>query len=425
MRLYITNATAPYNPGTRHGGWETLGTGNGTSHLTTTKAGAVARTGTNKAASTDGQPYDALNRTFVSDPFLSGGTVTGSLSAVLSVDESGASANYFARVYVWVSAGDSDTVRGVLVDAVSATEHAVGSSTPLAVAVSGALSSVAAQAGDRIVAEIGYRSTVGAATNTGALRYGGTDATDLVAGNTAPEATTRSGWVELPVDALFVASTPVSELTDNFDDGVVDTTTKWPDSFGGARLSETGGRARVDVTDGTGNGVSAGYGSAAEYTLADSEAFVQCQPPDLLPSAETCYGRLVYYANPSVSYNTYAAWHADRVFGMYSQVSVGGVIQDNTIVADYDPVAHRWIKLRETDGTLYFEASPSGRPGTWTTLRTWTTPTEIGTASTGEIAIEAGSDTTDATTNQAQFDSFNIEPPAPTAPAGQFMPFFT
>lgn len=83
--------------------------------------------------------------------------------------------------------------------------------------------------------------------------------------------------------------------------------------------------------------------------------------------------------------------------------NVGGVY-DITSIA-YDATNHRWWRIRESAGTIYFETAPS--PGTtWTTRRTmvWTIP------SISSMQIELQAYTTSGTTPTI-FDNINLGPP--------------
>src|SRR3546814_1954922 len=74
----------------------------------------------------------------------------------------------------------------------------------------------------------------------------------------------------IPSTAVF------ADLTDTFDDNVVDTA-KWPDNYNtgpGGNPIESGGRARVPCDTGF-----AAYASSPIYRIEESYAFVQAFPP--------------------------------------------------------------------------------------------------------------------------------------------------
>lgn len=47
---------------------------------------------------------------------------------------------------------------------------------------------------------------------------------------------------------------------------------------------------------------------------------------------------------------------------------------ENSVDTDYDPLEHRWWRIRESAGTIYWETSRTGLPGTWQVQRSDTTP---------------------------------------------------
>lgn len=51
-----------------------------------------------------------------------------------------------------------------------------------------------------------------------------------------------------------------------------------------------------------------------------------------------------------------------------------GFQDPNSVDIDYDPLEHRWWRIRESAGTVYWETSRTGLPGTWQVQRTDTTP---------------------------------------------------
>lgn len=200
VRLYLTNSAAGYTPPTIRGTWSDK-TLTGASALIARKTGAGASAA--KAETSTSNTWAVLLRRFVSAPLNNAATLDGALSMGLGSLESNAAANMIFQLHIYVTVGSTDVVRGVL------TGLALGGgaewSFPGAIAGSGsgasgqvltvaALTAVAAQPGDRVVVELGYRAQNTVATSyTGTLYYGGT-ASDLTAGSTA--VTTQPGWTE-------------------------------------------------------------------------------------------------------------------------------------------------------------------------------------------------------------------------------------
>lgn len=193
-RLYLTNSAPSYTPATRRGAWDNT-TQTIARKLSETKSGTNTSVAQAEASATDN--FDVFLGRWISDATLikSAGTLSGTLDTMVARQESSASANMVKHVHMYVTAGDSDTVRGTLVsDDIHTTEWP----TTMAAAMDSniAMGSVAVQPGDRIVFEYGYRAQNTSTTSfTGTIRYGGTNSTDLAAGTTS--LTTRSPWIEI------------------------------------------------------------------------------------------------------------------------------------------------------------------------------------------------------------------------------------
>lgn len=126
----------------------------------------------------------------VSQP-LSAQTISGTINVMLGVNENGTAVNCVYHVHVYATVGDSDTVRGTLLNDFIGTLANEWSVTPQGLALDSAqsLSSLGISAGDRIVVEIGFQAqTTG--TGVGTMRYGtqhsvgGEEVDDLTAANT-------------------------------------------------------------------------------------------------------------------------------------------------------------------------------------------------------------------------------------------------
>jgi hypothetical protein len=112
---------------------------------------------------------------------------------VIHALESNADAQMFLDVHVWVSEGNTSTVRGTLLNNYVDTNEFATATAGLQIAQQ-TLSAVAAQVGDHIIVEIGYQAQNSTTSSrTGTVRYGGNDATDLTSGDTN---TAHPGWVE-------------------------------------------------------------------------------------------------------------------------------------------------------------------------------------------------------------------------------------
>lgn len=209
-RLYFAaDDTAVYDPPTRKGAWDKT-SGAATFRLAATRTGQGTQiTNTENVATVD---YDVLVATWISDPLRDNVTIDGTLDLIIGAAESNADADDVLHLHVWVTQGDSDTVRGTLLtDYIDSTEFAVSATVTAFTSVTmpqQSLSSVAAQAGDRIVVEVGYRAANSIATSRNAgFAVGGRSASDLVGGESAYSATVNAaGWIEFSENLSFDAT---------------------------------------------------------------------------------------------------------------------------------------------------------------------------------------------------------------------------
>lgn len=195
LRLYLTTEAAPYTPPNIRGTWTDAAL-TGANHLSRRKVG----TGTTavKAETSSSASWAVLLRRFISDPVNNPGTLSGAFTLVAGWLEANAAANMVTRIHMYVTAGNTATVRGTLTALAldGSTEFpVVGFGTGAAgVQLTGTCSSVAVQVGDRVVLEIGYKAANTVTTSyAGTLYYGGV-AADLT--NNDRNVTTRPGWVE-------------------------------------------------------------------------------------------------------------------------------------------------------------------------------------------------------------------------------------
>jgi len=175
----------------------------------------------------------------------------------------------------------------------------------------------------------------------------------------------------------------VGMLGDDFDDNRV-SSTLWPNSYGGA--TEIDGRARVPLTP----GVSAGYLSAREWTLVDSQLTARLVTvPGVNGSSSAAAG---IYLNSTTS-GTRVGWRYNAITGNLSAENQTAFFDGSAVSLTYSPFNHAWLRIRETAGTVYWETSSDG--ATWTVRRSLATPAwvtsqtltvEMPTARTGGTA---------------------------------------
>lgn len=209
-RLYITNAAPPStsvgNP--PKGAWDVSANAGDIGGLLTSPSGAAATLAQAETSATNN--WDGYLATWVAGPVNGNQTIQGTVQWIIGVVESSASMNAFTHVHIWVSQGDSNTLRGTLLsDNIGATEwpttatgRGEGAKT---------LTAVNALNGDYVVFEFGYQAQNTVTTSfTGTVNFGDTGA-DLTSGSTS--VTTLAGWVEFSQDFLTAPSATPKILT--------------------------------------------------------------------------------------------------------------------------------------------------------------------------------------------------------------------
>jgi hypothetical protein len=366
--------------------------------LLPTKTGANAAAAQADTVATN--PFRAVLLRGVSEPLYASGNSGGTMQIMIARVESNAAMNANSLLTVYATVGNSDTVRGTLFStAVDATEWPTVN-TGGGYTVS--LSTVALQAGDRIVVEYGYNAANSVTTSyTGTVRYGGTVAADLVAGTTG--VTTRSPWVEFSaMDALFTAPKPLTEsLVDDFE--ADNRATKWPDSYGATAVS--GGVATVTAvgaTDYVGLQTTAG-----KYSIIESYAKVRMTP------AAGIYSAMTITPVPAAGDDMSLLWIGGTLtLGIrtaYTHSAQAGSVALAAGTPIYMGVGEGVAGAAKfggtgTAGNLYFYTSTDG--SSWTLQRTVATPAYAGALT---VLLEAGEGSATAT-----FDDFNVD----VGPAG-------
>lgn len=176
-KLYLTNRTPLFTPTNFRGAWDDTAA-QVTGSLDPEKSDGGLITAISRAETSATANFDVLMYRGVSGP-IAAQTFSGTINLTLAVSENSASANFAYHVHVYVTAGDTDTVRGTLLtDYVETTSGGTAHEWPTAVqgwALNAAqtLTGVVASDGDRIVVEVGYQAQNSVTTQfTGTLRYG-------------------------------------------------------------------------------------------------------------------------------------------------------------------------------------------------------------------------------------------------------------
>lgn len=189
-RLWFCNGAPGFTPTTIRGTWH-ITTSAITGKLGLVAAGTATTRAITKNSSTN--PRNCLWGRWISDPIAKTGTLSGVCNWVLGVVESSASANAFFQVHVFVTAGDTDTVRGTLLSNFTGTTE-FGTSAAGLGHHDQAISSLAVTAGDRIVVEIGWQGQNTSTLFSATMNYGNNNVTGVRIGGT--NVTTQPGWIQ-------------------------------------------------------------------------------------------------------------------------------------------------------------------------------------------------------------------------------------
>ena len=164
----------------------------------------------------------------------------------------------------------------------------------------------------------------------------------------------------------------IATLVDDFNDNTIDAV-KWPNTFG--TCTETGGRARVPCTAGFN-----AYSSGLAYTLTGSMVYLQAFAPAGGGAATEAWAQVLVKSSTSgtdLGFELRMATVASP-FDELVMFSRTAFFDPAAVAITYDPVAHAWLRIRETAGTAYWETSADGLA--WTVRRTLANPAWVGDA---------------------------------------------
>lgn len=150
-------------------------------------------------------------------------------------------------------------------------------------------------------------------------------------------------------------------LQDTFEDGVLDTASRWSGSYGDP--DEVGGRARIPCTTGY-----AGLKSASVYTLTGNGVFLRLYAATPGGATTAAASVLVLSATGGTD-GGFIVDPAQSALGLYLRE---GYADPAAVFLTYSAVDHAWLRFRESAGSLHWDTSPDGV--TWTTHRTAATP---------------------------------------------------
>jgi hypothetical protein len=249
--------------------------------------------------------------------------------------------------------------------------------------VAGAAGGAGAGGGDGGNGAVGKTNSSGVAGGAGTAPGGG--GSGAVVGTSD---TNRAGGAGAIGRVNLSWTTPlISALTDNFDDNSIDTA-KWYNE-GGAQIAEANQELEITTTT---DGGSWNIQTANTYDLTGSQVTIK------LVDAGNTYSDFIFNLGIFKS-----DWTDNFNFGIDA-----ADIQAKSYAASatYVPATHRYLKIREASGTMYWDTSPDGK--TWTNFYSVANPMVI-TSVYVTMTVNVGAH---ASTTTAKIDDFNILPSA-------------
>jgi hypothetical protein len=165
----------------------------------------------------------------------------------------------------------------------------------------------------------------------------------------------------------------------------------WTNVYGSAGV--TTGRARIPLAPGG----SAGMQSAREWSLPGTSLCVRWPT---VPSAGGSSAALVNFVLDSVTSGSRIGFSYNVVTGKLRCVNLVGFVDGASVDLTYSAIDHRWLRMRESSGTFYWETSPDGVD--WTVQRSLTTPTW---AATESLVISLTTSRTGGSGDFTEFDA--------------------
>lgn len=183
-------------------------------------------------------------------------------------------------------------------------------------------------------------------------------------------------------------------LVDDFDGTMVDDAI-W-NTQGAPIIGVYGGALHFDPEPNQSTGQWAGLVTDVEYDVRDCSVWIEAATLTHDLSEGFTYWQL-YHSTGTVVF---------RVQGnsLLSEVNTTGMPQVATTVP-YDPVAHRWWRIRESAGSVHHETSADGM--SWSVQQSVSTPDYVANSAVG---IGRVSESNSATPGTTVFDRFNVAP---------------
>jgi hypothetical protein len=196
-----------------------------------------------------------------------------------------------------------------------------------------------------------------------------------------------------------VTTIPLATFEDMFPGPTLDP--RWDSSYGAVSIS--GGRGRIPCEVGSWAALGAVNAAPGDlWTIHESSLSLELVT---LPTGGGAGVAYLLIGAMSGTAGTYLAVLCDVVGGYLALTSRVGYADPGAVYLAYDPVAHRWLRIRDTAGSVHWETSPDGV--TWTIRRTLT-PSPGWVSGAVQVLIESSRD--GGANDAALIDNFNITP---------------
>lgn len=214
-----------------------------------------------------------------------------------------------------------------------------------------------------ITPQTGYTLEDSQTDNVSHERYYFEDFIQGTAASTTAQFTVANSAAYRVIASVFKPATfaAVSTLSDTFTGTTIDPTkwTQFTAVSGTIAQSDTLNATPAATTSGSWGGVY----SVNRYNLVGSNCFVQ----QVAIGAGNTFLDLTLSIETLPSNNFFSIGVDVGTMMLQAGDEINGTFTTRSQVA-YDASAHRWLQIRESGGTVFFEYSPSGLPGSWVTL---------------------------------------------------------
>lgn len=203
-RFNLSDTAAPYTPSTYKGAWDNTASAV-TKKLLPRYSGQTYETRQYKQiyCYDYGTEWDGLFYRGVSDPLVAGTIGTGTITVGIGVREDATNYDCYWHLHIYVTQGDSDTVRGTLLSDYreNTTNEFAATNTGTGLQAAASLSSVVVSAGDRIVVEVGFVKRAAVYANA-TMTYAVPSVTDVTIGDESWDSK-KASWIEFSETFTF------------------------------------------------------------------------------------------------------------------------------------------------------------------------------------------------------------------------------